>query len=325
MAVKHLGVSGLGSIGSRHARLLSEMAGVEVHGFDAHGAPDNRSGDELGVASLTSSFDQLLDRAPDGVIIATPDHVHAEQAMTAMSRGVPVLIEKPLTNDAATARSVAEMAKRLHVPAMVGYVLRHHTTMQRCKQLIDGGAIGNPVSVHASLSAHETLLVARNRFDDEATFRLVYDYSHEWDYLQWFFGDVVRCAALSAVAPGVHPTQTPNVVEAILEFRCGVTGTAHVDYVATGTRRCRVVGDTGVIEVDVATGGIVVNRSGEPEALEFVREDRDAAFTRQLHHFIEVAAGNVEPVVSLDDGVRAIVVADALVAACTERRWVDIV
>lgn len=323
-SVVQVGVSGLGSIGCRHARLLAEMSGVEVHGFDSQGVSDAAAADLGGMASIAPSLEALIERAPSGLIVATPDAVHVEQAELAVRAGVPVLIEKPLSNDLASARVITELATALGVPAMVGYVLRHHGTMCRLQQVVAGGDIGAPASFHATLSAYETLVVARNRFDDDATFRLVFDYSHEWDYLQWLFGPIVRCAGTSRTAPGVQPTQTPNVVEALFELDGGLTGSAHLDYVSSGVRRCRVVGEEAVVEMDIATGSIGVRRRGADEVVEVVHEERDVAFVRQLEHFIDVALGRAEPIVSLRDGVNAIAVADALVDACTEGRWVEI-
>lgn len=324
MTSVQIGVSGLGSIGCRHARLLAEMPGVEVHGFDSHGVSDAAAAELGGLTSIAPSLDALIERAPTGLIVATPDAVHVEQAELAVRAGVPVLIEKPLSNDLVSAQAITDLAAAQGVAAMVGYVLRHHGTMRRLQQVVAGGDIGAPASVHATLSAYETLVVARNRFDDDATYRLVFDYSHEWDYLQWLFGPIVRCAATSRVAPGVQPSQTPNVVDALFDFETDLTGSVHLDYVSPGVRRCRVIGEEGVVEMDIASGSIGVKPHGGDELLEIVREERDVAFVRQLEHFIEIAQGRAEPIVSLRDGVNAIAVADALVVACTERRWVDV-
>ena len=323
-SVVRIGVSGLGSIGCRHARLLADMPGVEVHGFDSHGVSDAAAAELGGLASIAPSLDALIERSPGGVIVATPDAFHVEQAELAVRAGVPVLIEKPLSDDVTSAQAITNLAATLGVPAMVGYVLRHHGTMRRLQQVIAGGAIGAPASVHATLSAYETLVVARNRFDDDATFRLVFDYSHEWDYLQWLFGPIARCAATARLAPGVQPSQTPNVVDALLDFESDLTGSVHLDYVSPGVRRCRVVGEEGVVEMDIATGSVGVRPHGGEESIEVVREERDVAFVRQLEHFIEVGRGRAEPIVSLRDGVNAIAVAGALVVACTERRWVEL-
>ena len=323
-SIVRIGVSGLGSIGCRHARLLADMPGVEVHGFDSHGVSDAAAAELGGLASIAPSLEALIERSPGGVIVATPDAFHVEQAELAVRAGVPVLIEKPLSDDVASAQAITDLAATLGVPGMVGYVLRHHGTMRRLQQVVAGGDIGAPASVHATLSAYETLVVARNRFDDDATFRLVFDYSHEWDYLQWRFGPVARCAATSRLAPGVQPSQTPNVVEALLDFESDLTGSVHLDYVSPGVRRCRVVGEEGVVEMDISTGSVGVKPHGGEVVIEIVHEERDVAFVRQLEHFIEVGRGRAEPIVSLRDGVNAIAVAGALVVACTERRWVEL-
>lgn len=317
-----IGVSGLGSIGCRHARLLAAMPGVEAVGFDQFGVSEAAAaiGDGLTIAP---SFEALLEMAPDGLIVATPDSAHVDQALAAVAARIPVLVEKPLSDDIAAARRLVATATAAGVPGLVGYVLRHTDTIRRLQRAVERGTVGVPVSVSATLSAYETLVVARNRFSDDDRFRLLYDYSHEWDYLQWIFGPVRSVAGTSWTVPNIQPTQTPNVVEALLDFDSGMTGAVHLDYVGSG-RSCRVIGDEGVISADVSTGTVVVQRSGADELREVVHEERDVSFVRQLEHFLAVARGEVEPVVSLTDGVNAVAVADALVTACTERRWVNL-
>lgn len=319
-----IGVSGLGSIGTRHARLLARMRGVELTGFDACGVTERvrtEVGDSMNVAD---SFEHLLECSPDGLVVATPDAFHLEQADAALAAGIPVLVEKPLSNDVDAAREFASRASAESVPVLVGYVMRYHSTMRRLDRVIRRGLVGTPVSFHASLSAYETLVVARNRFTPDMRYSLVYDYSHEFDYLQWLLGPVAACAASAMTADGVEPSQTPNVVGSVLELESGVVGTVHLDYVASGSRRCRIVGTEGVVDADVGAGTVRVVRSGADEVVDQEREERDAAFVRQLEHFLAVSRGDEAPIVDAADGVRAISVSAALVAACEGRRWVDV-
>jgi myo-inositol 2-dehydrogenase/D-chiro-inositol 1-dehydrogenase len=53
-------------------------------------------------------------------------------------------------------------------------------------------------------------------------------------------------------------------------------------------------------------------------------EPRDTAFHRQLTHFLDVVAGRAEPIVTVHDGLRALAVADAIVASCQSAGWCDV-
>lgn len=318
-----VGVCGLGSIGLRHARLLAETPGVRVAAFDA--APHGLTLPPAVAANLTlvASFEELLDAAPDGVVLATPDALHAPQAIAACRRGVPVLVEKPVADSVEAAEELARVAAESGTAVLVGYVLRHYAVLRRVRDLLADAAVGTPVSVHVNLGAYETLRVARNRFAGADRYRLPYDYSHEWDYLQWLLGPATGVAAVARLAGDLPLRQDPNVVDGVVTFASGVTGTFHLDYVQEGQgRRLDVVGDRGTLRADLARGTIAVRAHGDLLTRSYdCAEERDVAFGRQLGHFLEVARGAATPLVGVEDGVRALRVADAVVAACAEGSW----
>jgi predicted dehydrogenase len=318
-----VGVCGLGSIGLRHARLLGETAGVTVTGYDA--SPQGLKLPPGVAANITvaESFEELLDAAPDGLVVATPDALHAPQAIEACLRGSAVLVEKPVAESVAAAEELARVAARSGAGVLVGYVLRHYAVLRRVREMLAEGDAGAVVSVHVNLGAYETLRLARNRFSDQDRYRLPYDYSHEWDYLQWLLGPVDSVAAVGRLAGDLPLTQNPNVLNGLLTFGEGITGTFHLDYVQEGQgRRLDVVGDRGTLRADLAAGIITVRGHGDSLTRQYdCAEERDVAFGRQLAHFLDVVRGEATPVVGVEDGIRALRVADAVVAACESGSW----
>jgi predicted dehydrogenase len=317
-----VGVSGVGSIGLRHARLLAGLEGVDVALFDAF--PRSDLPDELAGAAWLESHDALLE-AVDAVVIATPDAAHAEQAAAALRAGVPALVEKPLALSVDEARGLGAIAEATGTPLLVGYVLRHTAVLQAARRLVQEGAVGAVVSAHATLGAYETLRVARNRFADAREDSLVFDYSHEWDYLRLLVGPIERVAAVSGCARDLELVQEPNVFDGALAFAGGTTGTFHLDYVQDpGGRACTLVGDRGTIRVDVGGGKIELQRRGESGTVEDFAEPRDASFVRQLEHLLEVASRRVAPSVDVADGIAALAVAEAVSDAARRGVWVDV-
>ena len=318
-----VGVCGLGSIGLRHARLLAESPGVSVAAFDA--APHGLRLPPAVEANLTivPSFEELLDAAPDALVVATPDALHAPQAIEACRRGIAVLVEKPVADSVAAAEELARVTAQSGARVLVGYVLRHYAVLRRVRELLTDGAVGTPVSVHVELGAYETLRVARNRFSGTDRYRLPYDYSHEWDYLQWLLGPAAEVAAVGRLAGDLPLRQDPNVINGVVAFASGVTGTFHLDYVQEGQgRRLDVVGDRGTLRADLARGRVTVRAHADALTRSYdCSEERDVAFGRQLSHFLDVARGVAVPLVSVEDGIRALRVADAVVAACGAGGW----
>jgi predicted dehydrogenase len=317
-----IGISGVGSIGARHARVLAGIDGVEVVVFDPRIAdPD------LGVPiTVVGSFDTLLDSSLDGLVIATPDAHHADQAVAACERRLPVLLEKPIADTLESGWRIANAAGSTGTPVLVGYVLHYVTCMQRASALLTAGAIGRPVSFALMLGAYETLVVARSRFETDTFGTLFVDYSHEWDYLRWLVGPVAGGYAIARTAGDLPLTQQPNVVDAVLRLADGTTGTAHLDYVQDpGARRFVIVGDRGTLHVDAQAGTVRITSSDPARELdETLTEVRDNSFRAQGAHFVDVIRGGATPAVTVDDGLAALVVADALRRSVLEARWVDL-
>src|SRR5450631_2446366 len=88
----------------------------------------------------------------DIVYVATTHPFHHEQALMAIDAGKPVLIEKPLTLNAAQAREVLTAARRRGVFAMEAVWMRANPLIIKAQQMVAGGAIGDVVAVHADFS-----------------------------------------------------------------------------------------------------------------------------------------------------------------------------
>lgn len=105
----------------------------------------NKVGGEL---FLTKDYRALLDRKDiDAVVIATPDHWHAQQFVDACKAGKDIYVEKPLSLVVAEGRAMVEAAKKHGVVTQVGIHRRSQTICQEMVDAIQGGAIGTITSV----------------------------------------------------------------------------------------------------------------------------------------------------------------------------------
>jgi predicted dehydrogenase len=104
---------GLGWIG--RARMEAVAPLVEVAGVADPAVP-----------GALGSLEELLALEPDGLVVATPSALHAEQAIAALRAGVPVFCQKPLGRDAAEAEAVVEAARRAGV--LLGVDLSYRDT-----------------------------------------------------------------------------------------------------------------------------------------------------------------------------------------------------
>ena len=82
---------------------------------------------------------------PDGIILATPNQMHVAQGLACIRAGIPVLIEKPIANDVASARTLVTEAEALGVPILVGHHRRHNPLVAAAKAVVDAGLRGEIV------------------------------------------------------------------------------------------------------------------------------------------------------------------------------------
>jgi len=141
-----LGFLGVGWIGRSRMEALVAAGAAEVA---AVGEPDAElraaaaSVAPEGVAQA-EGLGELLDLGLelDGIVIATPSALHAEQSEAALARGLSVFCQKPLGRTAAEARSVVDAARRADRLLGVDLSYRHCAAFRAVKEAVDSGALG---------------------------------------------------------------------------------------------------------------------------------------------------------------------------------------
>lgn len=98
-------------------------------------------------ALVAESLDALLDLDLDGVVLATPSALHAEQSITALERGVAVFCQKPLARTADETERVVAAAREADRLLGVDLSYRYTEGMQRVRELVQTGALGQVYAI----------------------------------------------------------------------------------------------------------------------------------------------------------------------------------
>ena len=131
-----VGVVGVGVMGSNHARVLSEMAGVQLIGVvDPERKQREFVARNLGCAEF-ADLEALLEGGVDAVTIAAPTHLHHDLALTCIAAGVHVMVEKPIAPTVEEGRAIVAAARRAGVTLMVGHVERFNPAVELIKRAI---------------------------------------------------------------------------------------------------------------------------------------------------------------------------------------------
>ena len=122
------GLIGLGAMGKHHARVLTNLEGVELVGtFDLN------SNSDLSSSKQASSIKNLIDLGIDYAVVATPTSSHLEIGMELASAGINALIEKPLCIDSLSAKTLTESFKNSGLIGAVGHIERYNSALQEAK------------------------------------------------------------------------------------------------------------------------------------------------------------------------------------------------
>jgi predicted dehydrogenase/nucleoside-diphosphate-sugar epimerase len=152
--IRHrVGFVGAGYISSFHAAALRRVPDASLVGiYDIDEARCAKAAQTLGTRAF-SSFEAFSDWGVDVIHVLTPPETHAQAALTALSMGAHVLVEKPLATDAGDARRIAAEACRRNLRVGVDHSLLYDPQIRRARELVRSGSLGQLVSVDILRSA----------------------------------------------------------------------------------------------------------------------------------------------------------------------------
>jgi 1,5-anhydro-D-fructose reductase (1,5-anhydro-D-mannitol-forming) len=248
-------VIGIGDIAIRrvipaiHAEPRSHLYGL-VTRDPAKAAP-------YGARAWTTLDEALSDPAVHAVYVATPVFLHAPQTIQSLRAGKHVLCEKPMAMNEAEARSMLRTAEESGRTFGVAYYRRTYPKVQRAKQLLDAGAIGQPVL--AELTCHgwfgenesqRSWLIDPAKAGGGPLFDVA---SHRIDALNYLFGQPQRVTG--HLSNAVHHYAVEDNATVMIDYAGGVRGIVDVRWHSTVKRdECRIRGTAGEMELSPLNG-----------------------------------------------------------------------
>ena len=138
METLRVGVIGVGSMGKNHARIYSEMRETELVGVADNGATNLKEIAEKFSARVYTDYNDLLKEDLDAVSIAVPTTMHKKVACDVLSKGVNVLLEKPISDNVENANKIISTAKQNKCKLMIGHVERFNPIIPVIRKAIQG-------------------------------------------------------------------------------------------------------------------------------------------------------------------------------------------
>jgi len=226
-------LAGLGPWGSNLARNFHELARLAWL-CDADQERLRGAATRYPAARATARFDDLLeDEAVDAVVVATTVPSHAELARRALSAGKHVFVEKPMAMAADDADGLVALAEERGLVLMPGHLLLYHPGVEKLKELVDSGELGEILYVYGNRQNLGTI-----RRDENALWSLGV---HDLSVILYLLGE--EPSELLARGESFLKEGVEDVVFCYLRFPSGKTAHMHLSWLDPHKmRRMTVVG-----------------------------------------------------------------------------------
>ncbi|MBU6286996.1 MAG: Gfo/Idh/MocA family protein [Chloroflexota bacterium] len=329
-----LGLIGCGTMGGSHATQLVSLADahlvvacdLDITKAEAVVAQAAAAGH---VVRATSNLaDVLADPEVGGVIVATPNFTHRDVVMQALEAGKDVFCEKPMALTLADCDAMIARAHELGRKLMVGQVLRLITVFATVRRLVAEGVIGKPFAVRIIRCARRSLdgpWAATWRSKRANTGGLLHEVNvHEFDFMRSIFGEVESVAAMSANFTRPEYDYEDHVI-VTLSFRNGGLGVLESSVAtAIGATDGLITGERGSISYDWARNSVRYRLLDGTEEDVPVERDLGRSVQGELSSFARWVLHNEAPVVTAEDGRRAVQLAEAAYQSIAERRTITL-
>jgi myo-inositol 2-dehydrogenase / D-chiro-inositol 1-dehydrogenase len=320
---------GAGRIGKIHAGNLARQPGVKLrYVVDVDASAAKSLADQHG-AQVTSADAALGDKSVGAVVIGSSTDTHADLITKAAAAGKAIFCEKPVDLDLQRARACADAVRAAGVTCLIGFQRRYDPTFASVKARIARGDIGRPemlivTSRDPGAPPVEYIKRSGGIFKDMLI--------HDFDVFRWIMEDeaaTVYATGSCLTDPGIEAAGDIDSTAVTIRTRRGLLAQINTTRRAVYgyDQRFEVLGSKGMLqarnhrptEVMAWTSGAV--STDKPEY--FFLERYRAAYAAEMAHFFDVVAGRAQPRTSIDDGVKALALAEAATTSWREKRIVE--
>ena len=347
-----IAIAGAGLIGKRHIDLVSKSARVTLSAIVDPADSAQEIADQYQTRRYESLAELLECDRPDGVILATPNQMHVEQALQCVTARVPTLVEKPIAPTFEEGLHLCASAEAANVPLLVGHHRCYSAIMAKAVEIIRGGKLGKIVAVNGSVLFYK----ADNEgyYDGPFAWRrelgggpILLNMIHEIGNLRALCGEIVAVQAFTSNATRGFPVEDTAAIA--LQFQSGALGTVILSDAAasdhswehtsgedprydkshTDHADCyHVAGTMGSLSIPTMRLNVYPSAAEQSwhKPMQKTQLNLDVAdpLARQIDHFADVIAGKAAPIVSGRDGLANLRVVNAIVEAAESGRTVSI-
>lgn len=324
-----IGVLGAGSMGGMHAQLLGGLPDVsEVLVVDTDPARAAAAAENAGGRAVSHS--EALDQA-DALVIATPAGLHADAVEAALGRGLPVLCEKPLTDDMASSAALVQRVEAAGAHVEMGFQRRHDPGFVAARRQVANGSTGR---IHLlRLTAFDPRVVDRPPESwpaGEIAPLFLHSSVHDFDFVRWISGQEVLALTVDGTRRDeTRPADARGIETVVVSMRLSGGTLAMLE--ATWLHpsgydiRAELVAEHAHLSVGLSprTPAQHLDWTDPHDAWTGYLERFEVAYRAELISFLAAVRGERRPASAARDGLEALRIGVAATRSYAERRPIE--
>lgn len=292
-----VGVVGIGNMGQHHARIYAEMEQTELIGIvDINQVRGRQFSERFGV-TYYSDYRELFGKVK-AVNIVVPTSLHYQLAMDFLNNDIHVLVEKPITIDLNQAKKIVELADERNLILQVGHLERFNPAVGQLKKMIK-----KPLYIET----HRLSFPTKRNLDVGVVWDLMI---HDLDILLNIVDSPVE--ELHSLGSSLY-SDHEDLALVQIRFKNGTLANLFASRVSgEKLRQLKVIEENRTLSLDFINQTLAILRPPKRDITsppEYVPIKRAEPLRVELEHFAECVVTNKTPMVTGEDGKRALALA----------------
>ena len=222
-----IAVLGMGLMGSQHLKAIKLSKKATLHSIVDINRTSKVQAKKFKVPFYKNTKEILEKNKPDAVIIATPNQFHEEHTSLFLKSKIPVLLEKPISDNIKSAKKIIINSKKYNTQLLIGYHRRHNSIVTSLKKKIESGQLGKIISINVMcwLYKHKNYFKEKWR-TKKGGGPLGINLVHDIDLICYLLGPVNFLQALTSNSVRKYKVEDTAIVN--LVFKSGALCTLNV-------------------------------------------------------------------------------------------------
>ena len=310
MEIKTILIIGFGSIGRRHLKIIKKLRPEIKVNLLLREISLNKVKEQKLLNKTFTNIKDAIDEGADAAIVASPANLHIEHSMHLLKAEIPVLIEKPISDNFKKCSELKELMKSNNCLVTVGYVLRHSKILNKFKEIINQSDIGK--SLYAEIKCGSYLPDWRKDKDYRESVSaksslgggVLLELSHEINYANWLFGPFKNMKSILINSKHLD-IDVEDIAKIIAINKNNFLVNIHLDFCSDSNERyCKIYGTLGFINLDFNNHLITIKKNNSKETIKIkVDENYNDMYVNQINDFLNCIENNSNPIVTIDDAL----------------------